>query len=48
MSGRYRFQSSVNVVTWLFGKMTQPMSLVVKESVKLLRLPSERSASEES
>lgn len=46
-SGSYGFQSSVKVVTWQFGKMTQPMSLEVQESLKLLRLPSDMSAFEE-
>lgn len=46
-SGSYGFQSSVKVVTWQFGKMTQPLSLEVQESLKLLRMPSDTSAFEE-
>lgn len=48
MSGSYGFQSSGKVVTELFGKVGQPMTLVMQESLLLLRLPSDRSAFEES
>lgn len=47
MSGSYGFQSSRKVVTVQFGKMTQHVSLVVRESLVLFRLPTDRSAFEE-
>lgn len=47
MSGSYGFQSSRKVVTVQFGKMTQHVSLVARESLVLFRLPPDRSAFEE-